>query len=399
MLWTQKYAPMTIDEVVGNADARERIKVWALEWGRGNRKHPLLIAGPPGIGKTCVAHTICNSSGWDLLEINATDTRNKKNMERLLGMASTTSTLSGNLKLIFIDEVDGSLERGGGSAIYEITKNALQPMILVANNPWKPSMAPLRTACTLIEMRRVNVRSIGARLRKIVESEGISIPEELIEKIAHNNNGDMRSAINDLQSVSESGIENTLGDRDRRKDIFHCLRNVFKSTGYWDAKESIYGLDVDWDMYTRWVEENIPREYDRPEDVARAFDSASRADVFKGRIRRRQYWGLMRYCNDLLTAGIALSKEQPYHRFVKYSFPQVIKKLSASKSKRAKEKKVLQRIGAACHVSVKRGREYLPLVKLMLKKHETGTTTFFRFDEDDITHLVGKRRKLKEKGK
>jgi replication factor C large subunit len=401
MLWTDKYAPKKMDAVVGNPEALERMKVWALEWDRGSRKPPLFVYGPPGCGKTCAAHAIANTYGWEILEMNASDIRDKGRIGDIIGTASSNSTLSGALKLVLVDEVDGAVERGGVSAIYEITKGALQPMIIVANDAWDPPLSPLRTACTLVEMRRVNVRSVFSRLREISHSENLSVGEEKLEAIAENSRGDLRSAINDLQSLG-GFADAEIFERDREKNIFDSVRKVFKGKTYDEGKEALRGLEVEPDMFARWIDENVPREYENPEDVARAFDSLSRADVFFGRIRNRQYWGFLRYVNDLTTAGVSLAKKEPYHKFTKYSFPEVIKKLSASKGKRAKEKKILEKIGARCHSSVKRSREFFPLVKLMFKKAQDATTitSYFGFDEEDLLYFgIGKEKKKIEKPK
>ena len=60
----------------------------------------------------------------------------------------------------------------------------------------------------------------------------------------------------------------------------------------------------------KWVEENIPREYKKNPDIARAFDALSIADTFFGRIRRWQYYRFYVYIYNLLSAGIAIAKEE-----------------------------------------------------------------------------------------
>jgi replication factor C large subunit len=399
MLWTDKYAPKNIDEIVGNPEAREKMKVWALDWNRGERKPPLLLFGPTGVGKTCSAHAIAKTYGWELLEMNASDSMDKKSVEGALSIASSTSSLSGALKIIVVDEIDGVAERGGISAVYEVVKAARQPMIIIANDAWGQTMAPLRTACVAVEMRRVNVRSVASKLKEIAHAEALDNPEEMIETIAENSKGDLRSAITDLQALAGAKDADTV-ERDRERNVFDSVRKVFKGKTYWEAKEALIGLDVEPEMFARWIDENVPKEYDAPEDIARAFDSLSRADVFYGRIRNRQYWGFLRYFNDLTTAGVALAKKEPYHRFVKYDFPQVIKKLSASKSRRAREKKVLGKIGDRTHASTRRARSFLPVAKLMMKENAGETAAYFRFDEEDLAYFgIGKGKEKKAETK
>ncbi|MFH1471216.1 MAG: replication factor C large subunit [Candidatus Micrarchaeota archaeon] len=398
MLWSEKHSPKTINEVVGNPDALEKIKVWALEWDRGERKLPILVAGPPGVGKTCIARALANTHEWEFLEVNASDVSDKEKLEKLLMGAGTSSTLSGALKLIFIDEMDGSPGRGVVPAIYDAAKNTRQPMMIAVNDLWNSSISSLKTACTIIEMRRVNVRSVAARLREIAKIEGLEVPEEKIEAIAGNSSGDVRAAINDLQSLAWKG-EWGLVEREMGKNTYDCIRKLLKAKTFEEARSSTWGIDLEPEMLARWVEENVPREYDIPQDVARAFDSLSRSDVFYGRIRNRQYWGFLRYSGDLLTAGAALGKSEPYHKFTRYDFPNYIRKLSASKSRRAKEKKILEKIGAKTHSSNRRARSALGLVKLMMKRGESENSVarYFLFDDEDVAFLTGKKKKSSEK--
>ncbi|MFH0818127.1 MAG: replication factor C large subunit [Candidatus Micrarchaeota archaeon] len=393
MLWSEKHSPKNIDEVIGNPDALEKIKVWALEWSRGARKPPIFIYGPPGIGKTCLARALASTYGWEYLEINASDVSDKEKIEQILSAAGESSTLSGALKLIFIDEVDGAPGRGVVPAIYDAAKNTRQPMMIAANDAWEQSISSLKTVCMQIELKRVNVRSIASRLKKIAGAENLGINEEQAEAVADNSGGDLRAAINDLQSLAWLD-EGGLMEREREKNTYDCVRRVLKAKTYDEAKGATRGVDLEPEMLARWIDENVPREYETPGDIARAFNSLSRADVFYGRIRNRQYWGFLRYFSDLVTAGVALAKEEPYHKFARYDFPNYIRKMGATKSRRAKEKKILEKIGAKTHSSNRRARSALGMVKLMMKNGESeeSVARYFLFDEEDVAFLTGKKK-------
>ncbi|MEW6328482.1 MAG: replication factor C large subunit [Candidatus Micrarchaeota archaeon] len=398
MLWTEKHRPKSVEEVAGNPEAVEEVKRWAIDWGRGVRGKPILLYGPAGVGKSALAHALANSMGWDVVEMNASDLRNKESVLRIAGASSSSQTLSGKIKLTLIDEVDGlqSKDRGGGSAISEVLRNAAQPVILTANDYWSPSLSYLRAQARGIELRRINSRTVAAVLKKIAAREKIEVGEGAIKSIGEQSRGDLRSAINDLQALSEGKIKIegegvSVAYRDREKNVFDAIRAVFKSTEYGGAASASWGLDIDHDLFKRWIEENIPNEYEKTADVARAYESLSRADVFDGRIPGRQYYGFLRYSNDLMTAGVALAKEERYHKFTKYAFPKIVRALSASKGERALEKSAGLKLGKKLHCSWREARAYFPLVKMLYRGEgeARAAQAYFGFEDEDVEFLFG----------
>lgn len=79
-LWTVKYAPQTPDDLIGNTKAFETLVAWLKTWSPASEFHAALLAGPPGIGKTTMAHLAAKSIGMDVFELNASDTRSKKSL-------------------------------------------------------------------------------------------------------------------------------------------------------------------------------------------------------------------------------------------------------------------------------------------------------------------------------
>jgi replication factor C large subunit len=396
MLWCDKHRPKTLEQFAGNSEVVEEVKKWAFDWERGKNGKPILLHGPPGVGKSTLAYVLASSMGWPVVEMNASDLRDEESVRRVVGEASTSSNLFGGRKLILIDEVDGlqKSDKGGSKAILEIVREAGQPVMLTANDIWKPSLATLRGACTNLAMRRVNSRTIASLLKKIAEKEGVKVGEEVIARIASNSSGDLRSAINDLQAVGEGGAgsPDVIGERDREKGMFDLVRVVLKANEYEKAREAVWNVD-DRDMFLRWVEENIPLEYEKAGDIARAYDSLSRADVFDGRIIRRQHWGFMKYSNDLATAGVALAKEEPYHKFVKYQFPKIISMLGSSRGERSMKMNIGLKIGRMCHVSSKDAVSFfLPLLKIICKdeKNAERVQAYFGFEEEEMEYIAGK---------
>jgi replication factor C large subunit len=385
MLYVEKYRPRALAYVVGNKEAVEKIRRWALEWDRGVAGKPLLIAGPVGIGKTAIAYAVKEELGWDLVEMNASDLRNDEMVERVIGMASSSSTLSGRRRLILMDDVDSmqTADRGGKNAIREAISAARQPVILTAVDAWEKGLSPIRSLCELVELRKINKHSIAGVLKKIAAAECIDINGEGMDAIADNSNGDIRSAINDLQALNLSG------SRDRKRSIFDVLRTIFKATGYLEARNAGFEVDLDHDMFKYWIDENIPGEYRGKEEVAKAYRMLSDADLFDGRIYRRQYWGFLRYSNDLLSAGIALSKETTSNHFVSYSFPSYIRNLGSAKAAKAMKKAIGKKIAKVCHVPSKDGGLYLDLIRKTCNGNLKEVKETYAFSNEELAFILG----------
>ncbi|MFH1750619.1 MAG: AAA family ATPase, partial [Candidatus Micrarchaeota archaeon] len=370
--WTQKYAPGSLKEVAGNEDAKEEIRKWALEAERGKKVQPLLIHGPVGAGKTALANALAAEMGWEILETNASDLRDAEMLKKIYGIAASSTGLFGNRRLILIDEIDSVSDRQEFGALLTIIKDCTQPLILIANDVWNQKLSTLRYQCKQVEMRKVNSASIRKRLFEIANAENLQAPsgndstprhaerepientDSKAEVISKNASGDMRGALNDLQGTQQlSDFDPVKFGRDRDENIFEAVRTVFKTMDYKDAIAAGNSYNTqEFDMFMKWLEENIPLEYEKQEDVAQAFGWLSRADIFRGRIMNRQHWGFLKYVNALSTAGIALSKAQTYRKFTKYQFPGSIRKMGQTKKNRAMLKSAKRKIARKLHVSI-----------------------------------------------
>jgi len=119
-----------------------------------------------------------------------------------------------------------------------------------------------------------------------------------------------------------------------------------------------------------WIAENIPNEYEKPEEIAAAYDKLSRADVFRGRIIHTQAWGLQAYSNELMTFGVANAKKEKYRKFTRYVPPKILQKMGASKSERSERDSIARLIGKKLHCSKRRSIEQFPYLSLILKKKQ-----------------------------
>ncbi len=108
-MWSEKYRPQNISDMVGNEEPREAIIKWFAKWKKGTK--PLLIIGPPGIGKTTIAYLLAKQFGYDMIGLNASDVRSKSRINEILNPVLGNVSVLGT-PMIFVDEVDGIHGRG-----------------------------------------------------------------------------------------------------------------------------------------------------------------------------------------------------------------------------------------------------------------------------------------------
>ena len=101
MMWSEKYRPQKMIDLIGNEEARKLLVEWFQKWKKGTK--PLLLVGPPGIGKTTLANISARDFGYDMISLNASDVRNKKNIQEILEPVLGNQTVLGQ-PMIFIDD-------------------------------------------------------------------------------------------------------------------------------------------------------------------------------------------------------------------------------------------------------------------------------------------------------
>ena len=303
-------------------------------------------------------------------------------------------------KIILIDEVDGvagNSDRGGISALSAVIKKSSFPIIMTANDPFHKKFSSLRKSSQMIEFSTLPYTVIKSILMEICKKEEIEYDETALTMLARYANGDLRAGITDLQALCEStkklekkDLEDVF-DREKTETMIDALMRIFKSTKASVILPALDNVDEDMDQFFFWIDENLPKEYTKIKDLAAAYDNISLADVFKGRIRKWQYWRYLVYVKLLLTAGVGLAKEEKYPGFNKYTKTTRILKMWQANMKNMKKKSISEKISDVSHTSTKRAmHDIYPYLKLIFQNSKEMAITIaddLELDDGEIAYL------------
>ena len=277
--WVEKYRPKSFDEIVGQEEAIEMVKKYISNFP--DKKKSIVLNGLPGIGKTTIVHVLSNEIGHEIFELNASDLRNKSSMNLKLKPVIEQKPLFKNNKIILVDEVDGisGTDRGGVSELVSLIEDSKYPIICTANDVWNKKLSPLRKKCEIIELKDISQIGIENLLKKILKEEGKEMYPEIINEIAVKAKGDLRSAINELETASALGKTETVQilERNKKLDIFNAMKYIFQSKASKEMLSTFDKVEMPIDEIILWMEENIPRVYSG-EELAKAYQRLGTVD-------------------------------------------------------------------------------------------------------------------------
>ena len=344
-LWTTKYQPKKISDLIGNKTNISKLINWLDDWNsvvlegktkkletkfhKGQRPifenvnaRACLITGDPGIGKTSSVRLIAKLKGYKTYETNASDQRNKSSINKNAGFMFDNKTLYGGKlqekNLIIMDEVDGmsgNEDRGGIAAIIDIIKKTKTPIICIANDRQSPKLRSLANYCYDLKFVHPDKRTISVRLAEICKNEGISCEFNALEYLCEICGNDIRQIMNfiELWTRTHKRIKfNDLTGSSQKiegKDEVVMLKNFDAAKELLNNKSHTLSyrhlLDlffIDYDLIPLLIQENYlftfpsqnyKSKKEELENLSLAADCISESDVIDKKIRNNMDWRLL----------------------------------------------------------------------------------------------------------
>jgi replication factor C large subunit len=363
MMWSEKHRPNTVQEMVGNENARLAAIKWLVGWVSGSR--PLLLVGPPGTGKTTLAHTLARQFDYDIIEMNASDMRNKEALQaRITPIFQNTANLIGKKIMLFLDEVDGISGRedtGGLDTLINLIKEPTVPVIMAANKK-SLKITKLAKACKIIEFSPVPHRLLLLFLNHVLQSEGVKLGSDDRVSIINNSRGDIRSLLNSAQSRAAG--YSTVSNKDIVDvDIADAINNYFNADTLDQAVQFIMRADASYpdpryrlispeerrkDMLSALFSSIVSSEIEQ-HDLALLLNVLSKADIIVGRANASRQWHLLKYVNILIATGLYEKSRQKGIKYQQYSLPWPIMGPIFARSQSTK--KILDELALTLHIS------------------------------------------------
>jgi len=344
-MWSEKYRPNNFTDLIGNEETRKLFVEWFTNWKKGTK--PILLMGPPGIGKTTLANIAAKQFGYDLISLNASDIRNKRNINEILTPVLGNQTVLGT-PMIFIDEIDGVHGRadyGGGEAIIQILKEPTVPIVLAANTDTSDKMKSIKKVVKTINLKPLSPKLLRLYLSKILQLEGVKVDSDALAKLVIESRGDIRSLINFTQA-RVTGFDPPTERSFETLDIEEGVNAFYKANSIDEARSVLYSLRIDPREKINAFYSSIITSKISVDDMQNFLQVISEADMLYGKIMKTQQWRLLRYLDAIL---LGLYKKDLPIRYSKYNLSWQL--LNRLRWDGAKIKSIIGSLAKTMHVS------------------------------------------------
>jgi replication factor C large subunit len=308
-MWSEKYRPKRMDQLIGNEEARLVLSTWLSKWRPGTKA--ALLVGPPGTGKTTLVNLLAKESGMNLVDLNASDVRTKDKLQKRMGEAMSTVSLLGERSLIFLDEVDGLAGRsdyGAVEFIKDSVKESQNPIVMAANDPDSDEVKKLSSFCIAMRFRPPPPREVEMYLREIARGEGLVVADGQLRAYVRDAAGDVRQAINLLQGSQQATAreedDSLRRYKDRDSTVSEAFNGFFEAASKAEASASLRKLSLPPVEKIREIHRSVARSDLPPGAKAQALEVVSKVDLLMSKMMRSGEWRLLRYLDRQLVEDL-----------------------------------------------------------------------------------------------
>jgi replication factor C small subunit len=249
-LWTEKYRPKKLSEVIDQKHVVDKLKVWSKEGSIPN----MLFAGPAGVGKTTIALALAHElfgENWkqNFQETNASDERGINVVRGRIKDFARVKSIGSEFKIVFLDESDALTPEAQQALRRTMERFSGVCRFILSCNFSSRIIDPIQSRCAVFRFKRLTEKGVSEFVHRIAKGEKLALSEDAVQAIFEVSEGDLRKATNLLQAAAAGGkitreaVYETAGQA-RPQDVRHMI-DLAIAGKFPDARKRLYDLLIE----------------------------------------------------------------------------------------------------------------------------------------------------------